>query len=37
MLTSGSGVAASRIFINGQVGIQVVSGIRPRNNFQYFP
>ena len=32
-----SDVAASRIFINGQVGIQVVGGSRPGNNLQYFP
>jgi N-acetylneuraminic acid mutarotase len=37
MPTPTSDVAASRIFVNGQVGIQVVGGSRPRNNLQYFP
>jgi N-acetylneuraminic acid mutarotase len=37
MPTPSSDVAASRIFVNGQVGIQVVGGSRPRNNLQYFP
>lgn len=35
--TPRSGVAATRIFVNGQVGIQVVGGSRPGNNLQYFP
>ena len=32
-----SGAAATRIFVGGQVGIQVVGGSRPGNNLQYFP
>jgi len=35
--TSRSGAAATRIFVNGQVVIQVVGGSRPGNNLQYFP
>jgi N-acetylneuraminic acid mutarotase len=35
--TPRSGAAATRIFFNGQVGIQVVGGSRPGNNLQYFP
>jgi N-acetylneuraminic acid mutarotase len=35
--TPRSNAAASRIFVGGQVGIQVVGGSRPGNNLQYFP
>ncbi|HEY7504362.1 MAG TPA: kelch repeat-containing protein [Gemmatimonadales bacterium] len=35
--TPRSNAAATRIFVNGQVGIQVVGGSRPGNNLQYFP
>jgi N-acetylneuraminic acid mutarotase len=35
--TPRSGAAATRIFVTGQVGIQVVGGNRPGNNLQYFP
>jgi N-acetylneuraminic acid mutarotase len=37
MPTARVGVAASRVFVNGQARIEVVGGIRPGNNLQYIP
>ena len=31
------GVAAAKVFINGQPRMEVVGGLRPGNNLQYVP